>query len=227
VQTLFGGNNVNLGLSTRLDTLNNNSGVRTSDSGADIHFVLHNGSNFDLSVAGVSTLGDFINLVNTTSNNKVKATLGASGNLVLTDTTSGGVNSTFSVSSLNGSNALADLGLDENAQGSILTGASLVPQNQRVNHGIGGVIADAVTKLTDPVSGIITRENTTLDNQTQEFNNRISDLNDLIAQKKQRLEEQFANMESVLAQLQSQQSALGSITSIKPAAASSSSSKAA
>jgi flagellar hook-associated protein 2 len=91
------------------------------------------------------------------------------------------------------------------------------------NLGLGGVISDAITQLTDPVTGIITRENATLDEQTQEFNNRISELNDLIDQKRTRLEEQFANMESVLAKLQSQQSALGSFTPVKPVTTASSS----
>ena len=214
VQTLFGGNNVNVGLTTRLDNLNNNSGVDSS-GGNDIHFLLHNGSSFDVSVAGVSTLGDFVNLVNTASNGKVTASLGLGGNLVLSDTTGGGANSTFSVSSINGSAALHDLGLDNVADGNILTGNSLIPQDQAVNRGIGGVIDDTITKLTDPVSGVITRENQTLDNQTQEFNDRISELNDLIDQKRTRLEEQFANMESVLAGLKSQQSALSSFTPVK------------
>ena len=67
-----------------------------------------------------------------------------------------------------------------------------------------------MTKLTDPVSGVITRENKTLDQKTQGFQDRIDSLDKLLEQKRTRLETQFSNLESVLAKLQSQQSALGS-----------------
>ena len=216
VQQLFGGDNVSVGLTTRLDSLNNNAGVNSS-GGDDIHFLLHNGSNFNISLSSADTLGDVVSLINTTSNGKVAASLGLNGNLVLNDTTSGGAGSTFSVSSINGSSSLQDLGLDNVADGNILTGNSLINGSAAINRGIGGVIDDTITNLTDPVSGVITRENQTLDNQTQEFNDRISELNDLIDQKRQRLEDQFANMESVLAGLKSQQSALSSFTPVKAA----------
>jgi flagellar hook-associated protein 2 len=91
--------------------------------------------------------------------------------------------------------------------------------------GIGGVLNNQINKLIDPVTGVITQQNATLDARTLEFNNRISDLNDLLTQKRARLEEQFANLESVLAGLQSQQQALGSISTIKAPTTSSSSSK--
>jgi flagellar hook-associated protein 2 len=216
VQQLFGGDKVSAGLTTRLDSLNNNEGVNSS-GGDDIHFLLHNGSSFNISLNGVDTLGDVVDLINTTSNGKVTASLGLNGNLVLNDTTSGGAGSTFSVSNINGSTALHDLGLDVVPDGNILTGNSLINSSAAINRGIGGVIDNTITNLTDPVSGVITRENQTLDNQTQEFNDRISELNDLIDQKRQRLEDQFANMESVLAGLKSQQSALSSFTPVKAA----------
>jgi len=66
------------------------------------------------------------------------------------------------------------------------------------------------TRLIDPVDGVITRESKTLDQKTQGFQDRIDSLDKLLEQKRTRLETQFSNLESVLAKLQSQQSALGS-----------------
>jgi flagellar hook-associated protein 2 len=83
--------------------------------------------------------------------------------------------------------------------------------------GLANTINNHITTLTDPVNGVITIENQNLDNRIQQFTDRSSFLDDIIAQKKSRLEEQFANMESVLAGLQTQQQALGSLSGV-PAA---------
>jgi len=64
---------------------------------------------------------------------------------------------------------------------------------------------------------VVTRENQTIDARTLQFQNRIDDLDKLLTAKRTRLETQFANMESVLAGLQSQQAALGQIGSVKAA----------
>src|SRR5205807_7378107 len=60
--------------------------------------------------------------------------------------------------------------------------------------------------------GLLTRENQTLDQKTTEFQNRIDSLDKLLADKRTRLERQFANMESILANLQTQQQAIGSLS---------------
>jgi flagellar hook-associated protein 2 len=88
--------------------------------------------------------------------------------------------------------------------------------------GVGTSIVNSLTKLIDPVDGSITLENKTLDQRNQQFQDRIDQLNDQLAQKKARLQAQFANMESVLAGLQSQQNALGSLTNLTSSSSSSS-----
>jgi flagellar hook-associated protein 2 len=89
--------------------------------------------------------------------------------------------------------------------------------------GLGYVLGNAITKLIDPADGTITMENQTLDAQTQQYNGRITQLNALLDQKRSRLELQFANMESVLSQLQSQQSSLSQIKALSTMSSSSSS----
>ena len=90
--------------------------------------------------------------------------------------------------------------------------------------GLGAVLDSSMTSLVDPVTGAITQENKTIDDKVQQFNDQITQLDSILNDKRTRLQAQFANMESVLAGLQSQQSALASLTGIAPAASSSSSS---
>jgi flagellar hook-associated protein 2 len=84
-----------------------------------------------------------------------------------------------------------------------------------IDVGIGAVIEKRVTKLVDPVSGVITRQNKALEGRTTQFQDRIKTLDKLIESKRARLERQFAQMESVLSNLQSQQQAIGQIQTIQ------------
>lgn len=92
------------------------------------------------------------------------------------------------------------------------------------NTGIGALIDNSMTKLVDPVSGVITLSNSTLTSQNDNFQTSITELNALIANKKSQLEEQFANMEEVLAGLQSQQAALSSLSGVSSSSSSTKSS---
>ena len=76
--------------------------------------------------------------------------------------------------------------------------------------------AFAQSFVTDPVSGVITRQNKTLDTRTQEFQDRIKNLDKLLTTKRERLERQFSNLENVLSNLQNQQQAIGQIPQIRP-----------
>ena len=84
-----------------------------------------------------------------------------------------------------------------------------------IDVGIGAVIEKRVTKLTDPVSGVITRQNKTLETRTTQFEDRIKSIDKLLEAKRGRLERQFAQMESVLSNLQSQQQSIGQIQTIQ------------
>ena len=81
--------------------------------------------------------------------------------------------------------------------------------------GIGWMMESSFTKLIDPVDGVITRENKTLEQKTNQFQDRIESLDKLLGQKRTRLEKQFAELESVLAGLQSQQQALGAFQPVQ------------
>jgi flagellar hook-associated protein 2 len=89
--------------------------------------------------------------------------------------------------------------------------------------GLGNVINTAVTSLTDPVNGTLTLENKTLTTEIQQYQSNINNLNQVLANQKTYLENEFNNMESTLASLQTQSSLLSALSSIKTTTASSSS----
>jgi len=78
--------------------------------------------------------------------------------------------------------------------------------------GFGATLEQTLDLLTDSISGIVTGATDNFDSQIELANDRIEQLNELLASKRQRLEQEFASMETALAQLQSQQSALASLS---------------
>ncbi len=92
-----------------------------------------------------------------------------------------------------------------------ITGA-VITQNstQTIGRGFGWLLEKSLSKITDPVDGIIKRTKDTLDDRADDFRDRIESLDKVLTAKRERLQRQFANMESVISGLQSQQSALAS-----------------
>jgi len=92
--------------------------------------------------------------------------------------------------------------------------------------GLGNVISGAIKDLIDPVDGLVTIQSKTLTNEATDYQSQLTQLDALVAQKRTQLENQFANLETTLANLDSQGSALGSIGKAVSTASSSSSSAA-
>ncbi len=87
-------------------------------------------------------------------------------------------------------------------------------EGEVVKRGLGGIIANEIDRLTDPETGVISlREDAMLATETQ-INDRIGRMEILLEGRRQRLFGQFNAMESVIAQLQSQQSALAGLSQI-------------
>lgn len=80
--------------------------------------------------------------------------------------------------------------------------------------GFGYLIQNAINRLTDPTNGTITLTTKALDDENTNFQDRIESLQELLDAKKSRLQEQFANMETTLSTLQSQQSSISQIKSV-------------
>jgi flagellar hook-associated protein 2 len=199
---------------TTLATLNGGRGVLANDLGADMRITVKDGSNFDIDLSTARTVGDVITAINTASGAKVTASLNALGtgfNLVDNTTTGTGV---FRVQGINGSRAASDLGLERVGLTGKIEGRTIQTNAQASLGGLGAALESRINRLITPVSGIIPRQNQNLDDKTSQFQSRIDSIDKLLEQKRARLERQFANMESTLAKLQSQQSSLGQIQSV-------------
>lgn len=96
------------------------------------------------------------------------------------------------------------------------TTGAVITQNKTATtgRGFGYLIERALTRLTDPVNGILTQTTKSIDERISGFQDRISSLDKNLEAKRARLEKQFANMESIIAKLQSQQSSLNSFQPI-------------
>ncbi len=91
-------------------------------------------------------------------------------------------------------------------------GTTTVIESKLDGKGFGYLIEQHINRLIDPVDGAISREDQNINTRNEQLSDRITQLNFLLDAKKLRLQRQFAQMESVLAQLQSQGSSLSSIT---------------
>ena len=198
-----------------LSVLNNGRGVRTATNGAaDFRVTARDGTSFEVTLASAFTVGDVVRAINTASAGKVTASVNEAGSaLIVTDNTTG--SASLTVSPLAGSLAADDLGIKGTTTGGVLTGSEIeLPQSRTVG-GAGVQIEKSINRLIDPVDGLITRQNKTLESRGDQFRDRISNLDKLLEKKRERLERQFAQLESVLAGLQSQQAALGQIQTIR------------
>lgn len=104
-------------------------------------------------------------------------------------------------------------------------GGQTVEEDVPGTGGIGAVFEEVLNSLADDYDGLIANVTEGLDSRTEMLNDRVEQLNELLSAKRARLERQFAAMESALAQLQGQQSALSSLSGMASQASISSSAK--
>ncbi|HRK31336.1 MAG TPA: flagellar filament capping protein FliD [Tepidisphaeraceae bacterium] len=198
---------------TSLSVLNKGKGINTAASGNDIRIVTRDGTAIDLSLAAATTVGDVVRAINTAGAGKLTATLNELGSAFqIKDNTTG--SSPFVVSPLAGSSAAADLGISGTGVGGVLNGKAIELTQQQTVSGLGFLIEQQINRLIDPIDGLITRQNKTLEARTDQFESRIKALDTLIAGKRERLERQFSGLESALSGLQSQQQSLSRIQSL-------------
>lgn len=77
--------------------------------------------------------------------------------------------------------------------------------------GIAEIIKRLADQYTNSIDGLLTRRRNTVTDQIGLQNDRIANFDSQLARKRARLQQQFIAMEQAIAQLQSQQSALGSV----------------
>ncbi len=126
---LVGANVVTLSGTMQLSALNDGNGVRTAQGGAaDFQVSLADGTNVQVALGKVSTIGDVVNAINSASGaaGKLTASISSDGaSLQLTDTSTGAGQMT--VTALNGSEAAQDLGiLGTEQSGGVLQGGQVL-----------------------------------------------------------------------------------------------------
>jgi flagellar hook-associated protein 2 len=84
--------------------------------------------------------------------------------------------------------------------------------------GIAAQLDSLLARLTGSVDGTLTLRNKSLQDQVDQYNSRAADLQDLLDKKQAQLYSKFYAMEASLAQLQSQQSSLTTLSSMAAAA---------
>jgi flagellar hook-associated protein 2 len=201
---------------TPLDVLGNGLGIRTNTLGADLRITVKDGTEFDVDLSDARTIGDVIRAINLAGGAKLNASLNSLGTaLVLTDNTTTGTAS-FNVAAVNGSLAAVDLGILGAGRNGRLEGRTIRTTRSASLGGVGAALESRISRLIDPVTGVLSRQNQQLDQRTTQFQSRITNLDKLLEAKRARLERQFSQLETVLASLQNQQSALGQIQTIQP-----------
>jgi flagellar hook-associated protein 2 len=218
VETLFSRLPAGLNVATPLSQLNEGRGVRATTLGADFEITVKDGTTFQVTLGDAATFGEVLNKINAAGAGKVTAAVGDNGaSLKITDNTTTGT-ATFKTLALNGSTALSDLGVPAASPNGILSGRTILPPSPtaRLNAGagLGHLLENSLARLIDPIDGAISKENRQLDAKNFAFQSRISSIDKLLLSKRARLERQFSQMESVLANLQGQQQALGSFQSL-------------
>lgn len=216
VETLFSKLPLGLNDATPLAQLNEGRGVRASTVGADFAISLKDGTTFEVTLGDAETFGEVLERINAAGAGKVTAALGDNGaSLKITDTTTG--TATLKVATLNGSTAKSDLGIPDAGPG-VLNGRTILPASPtarlKAGAGLGHLLENSFARLIDPIDGAISKENKQLDAKNAAFESRIAALDKLLASKRARLERQFTQMESVLANLQSQQQSLSALQTL-------------
>jgi flagellar hook-associated protein 3 FlgL len=111
---------------TALASLNGGKGVRLGATPPGLRVTRSDGVDVDVDISSAKTVGDVIAAINTAGGGTVTAALAASGNGIVLADIAGGIGAT-TVTSINGSGAAEDLGLDTASAGGVVTGRDVAP----------------------------------------------------------------------------------------------------
>ncbi|MGA8709534.1 MAG: flagellar cap protein FliD N-terminal domain-containing protein, partial [Steroidobacteraceae bacterium] len=123
--TIVGSSIDYLSAGTTLSSLNDGRGVRTTTGAGDFVITAGDGSTSTVSLGSAQTVGDVINAINSATNGKVKASLSANAKgITLTDESGG--SGALTVADINGSDAAADLGIQQTGSGGVINGNQVI-----------------------------------------------------------------------------------------------------
>ncbi len=202
--------------STPLSDFRNGQGVRIRPGQADFKIWTRDGSSFEVDLTGADTVWDVLHAINNASgNSSVTASISSDGrSLVLTDSSTG--SSTFRVSSLNGSSADNDLGINRSADtsgGDTITGD---PIDLSGDWGIGKRLVDALESMVNADTGSIQLRYEDEGKRIDELKKRAEELKERIARQEELLRRQFAQLEVIMGQQQNTMQRLTAMLSTLP-----------
>ncbi len=176
-------------------------------------------------------------LTNYNTATNTPATLQGDGNILrLSSALSDLVSNTVSGPASNAIQSLAALGVSVNQDGTLALDSTVLSQQiaqnptavgnffTDANNGFATKLKNTINAFTDPTSGALTQEGTSLQATSTSIESRITSLNAILSARQQTLATTFVHLEQTLASLRSQQSAMASLLNLTSSSTSSSSS---
>jgi flagellar capping protein FliD len=188
-----------LALDTKLADFRNGLGIARNSSGDDFKVTLHDGSSVSVSLAGVKSVAQLLDRINTDPENtgSLLASISPDGRSIqLADATSGAA--FFRVDPLGGSPAAAQLGLQKSVDGSpLLSGA---PVDLTRDPGAARRAVESLDSLATSPDGLISRKSTGIESNIEHLRDDIARAEERVKDTIDRLTRRFAALEEFLAQ---------------------------
>lgn len=194
---------------TLVGDLRDGAGIRRAEGKNDLKITLRDGSEIEVNLDGIVLLNKVIDELNAAGGGKLLAQLASDGQRIEIFDQTAGIES-FSIVNINGSLAATDLGIANSTEGSKITGSNL--RLKSAVKGAGTMIKELLDGMVDSVDGMLTRRGKALDSQIEGLNSSITNWNKRLDSKRERLFAEFAALESALAEIQAQQSALSMLS---------------
>lgn len=197
-----------LALDTKLADFRNGLGVERSASGDDFRVTLHDGSSVSVSLAGVGTVAQLLDRINTDPENagSLVASIAPDGrSLQLADATAGAAS--FRVDPLGGSPAAAQLGIQKAVDGAPLLSGS--PVDLTRDPGAARRAIEGLDSLATSPDGLIARKSSGIERSIDRLRDDIAAAEKRVQQSVDRLTRRFAALEEFLSQNNATLSLLG------------------
>lgn len=188
-----------LALDTKLADFRNGLGVERNSAGDDFRVTLHDGTTVSVSLAGVGTVAQLLDRINTDPENTgaLVASIAPDGrSLQLADATAGAAS--FRVDPLGGSPAAAQLGLQKAVDGAPLLSGSAVDLTR--DPGAARRAVEGLESLATAPDGLISRKSAGIERSIERLRDDIAAAEKRVQETIDRLTRRFAALEDFLSQ---------------------------
>jgi flagellar hook-associated protein 2 len=194
-------------LTTSLSSLNGN----TTFPGGHINITDGFGAAHDIDVSKAKTIGDVITAINAGTDGKVTAGINSTGDGIALSQSGGTADAT--VAEVSGGTAATFLAIKGTLTGGWLNNSLPYQTSVAAVKGVGATLSDLLDRYTNAQTGILFDASNALVSQETQIKSRQKDLAQLLVAKQTRLIKQYANLEVMISQFQSQGTALTNMAS--------------